>query len=48
VIVGGDISDGGNGVTGAVALDCAAVDPAAFAAVTTERILDPTSSACNV
>jgi hypothetical protein len=48
VIVGGDISDGGNGITTEVAFDCAAVDPPAFVAVTTERIVDPTSLACNV
>jgi hypothetical protein len=40
--------DGGNGVTTAVALDCAAVEPPAFVAVTTERIVDPTSLACNM
>jgi hypothetical protein len=47
-MVGDDISDGGNGVTVEVGFDCAAVDPPEFVAVTTERIVEPTSLACNV
>jgi hypothetical protein len=41
------VLDGGNGVTAVVALDRAAVEPPGFVAVTSERIVDPTSVACN-
>ena len=43
---GGEVLAGGNGVTAAVGLDCAVVDPLVFVAVTTERIILPTSLAC--
>jgi hypothetical protein len=46
-IAGSPVLDGGNGVTAVVALDRAAVEPPGFVAVTTERIVDPTSVACN-
>jgi hypothetical protein len=44
--VGSEVFIGANGVTAPVAIDCAAADPPALVAVTTERILKPTSLAC--
>ena len=48
MIEGGTVLAGGIGVTAAVRLDCAVVDPPAFVAVTTERINHPTSLACTM
>jgi hypothetical protein len=43
-MVGSVVFDGGTPVTTAVALDVAGVEPAELAAVTTTRIVEPTSA----